>query len=614
MNRRFAAKSAFAVLVLFLSLAIFAALSGAGMFGPPRLLEKRLHGDGTYFTINPDYSREVFGRAGAPLPPPLWIPVEKSPGTRRVLLLGESAAAGVPMADYHLGRLVEARWRARFPGEPIEVVNLSMDGIGMSSLLAFAREAMVLDPDMVVLCAGHNALNGAVPEPGGSRFWPAVKRWIGGRGNAPLPRWERMTMPRPMLDETARGEMLRNTEAAFRGIVGLAREHGAKVLFCLPAVNLNDWPPAAEAVPDEAEIEAVLASQEAGDLSAIRSASAVYEAAKRREAEDDAVRAWPLYRLAADLDPARIRMHSTVRELQVEIAGDSGPDVAMVDAERRLHEENPFFAGDREIFLDHGNLTFAGRAATAELIVDGMAALWGLASPGKNEEMLAQWWEDFPAVQRELARDVMFNGYDEHDMWSRSLQSPGKDILRNVPGAEERRAELMQKAGEVQRRAILGWDTTDLVVAYERALLQHPNDPVTHFSAGRLLGSRGEGERAEEAFQRGFLLQPFHGEARLNHAAMQMMRGDMETARVSLEILKKYSPRAEGLMRMESALAMREGDLSAAATLLEKHLAEAPDDAGSWEMLAELQLRLGQDDASEQNRQRAVSALESMAK
>ena len=165
------------------------------------------------------------------------------------------------------------------------------------------------------------------------------------------------------------------------------------------------------------------------------------------------------------------------------------------------------------------------------------------------------------------------------------------------------------KSAEVQRRAVLGWDTTDLVVAYERAVLQNAHDPAIHFTAGRLLGVRGEGERAQDAFQQGFLQQPFNSEARLNHAAMQMMRGDHETARASLEILKEYSPRAEGLARMESALLMREGNLPAAATLLETHLAENQGDAGGWDMLAELQLRLGQYEASEQSRQRARTAV-----
>ncbi|MBE2181183.1 MAG: hypothetical protein IAE97_12000 [Chthoniobacterales bacterium] len=605
MNFRAASPPVLAVIALPVLAAVSVALWGAGMFGPPRLLEKRVHDGGVFFTINPDHSREVFGRAGAPSPPPLWVPAEKSPGTRRVVLLGESTAAGTPMPDYHLGRLVGARWKACFPGEPVEVINLSMDGVRSSSLRAFAREAMALDPDMVVLYAGHNEMNSAVPGPGASRLWRAVKGWIGGEGKAPLPRWEGIEMCASVQEAPTPAEMLESTGADYRGIVQMAAERGAKVLFCLPAVNLNDWPPVAEEPPNPAGVEAVMAAQEACDLSGVRSAAAAYEAAKRREADGDMARAWPLYRRAVDLDPARIRVTGAVRDIQAAIAGGSGPGAALVDADRRLHEENPFFAGDREIFLDHANLTFGGRAAAAEMIVDGMAALWGLAPPDDSADAIASWWGRFPEVQRELARDVMFNGYDEHDMWSRSLQSTGQGAFRDRHDLEARRGEMARKAAEIQRRAVLGWDTTDLVVAYERAVLQNPHDPAIHFTAGRLLGVRGEGERAEDAFQQGFLLQPLNTEARLNHAAMQMMRGDNETARASLEILKEFSPRAEGLARMESALLMREGNLPAAATLLESHLAENQNDIGGWEMLAELQLRLGQYEASEQSRQQA---------
>jgi len=122
-----------------------------GLFRPPRLLEKVRHNGEAYFTTNPDFARLFLERANVPSPPPLWVAARKPEGVRRVVLLGESAAAGFPMTDYHLGRLIEARWRARFPGEPIEVINLSMVAVNSHALREFAREAMALDPDMIVL-------------------------------------------------------------------------------------------------------------------------------------------------------------------------------------------------------------------------------------------------------------------------------------------------------------------------------------------------------------------------------------------------------------------------------------------------------------------------------
>ena len=627
-----AAKIALAILA---PLVVFGVLEGffrlTGLFRPPHLLQKVQHDGQTYYMADPAFARLFLQRAEVPSPPPLWVAERKPEGVRRVVLLGESAAAGFPMTDHHLGRLVQARWQARFPGEPIEVINLSMVAVNSHALREFAREAMVLKPDMIVLYAGHNEVIGPFGPaakfgpPAGSpeltRWSLGVRRTHTGRaiesfldlftGQETPPPWRGLDEFRGVEvahDDPALDTMLNNTEANFRDIVRRALEHDAKVLFVIPAINLTDWPPVGSEPPDPGGVEAVLAAQEAGDLSGLRSAALVYEAAQKREAEGDLGRAWPLYRRAADLDTQRFRADGRVRDLQRRIAADSGADVAVVDADLWLHESNPTFTTDREFFLEHVHLTFAGRAAVAELTVDGMAALWGLVPGAENAAAAAAWWEGFPAVEKELRRDVFFTGYDEHDMWSLAWKLLRLGVFADAPGLAERRDELAEKTQQLQRAAILGWDTTDLVVAYERAQLQNPADPVTHFTAGRLLGLRGEGQRAEAAFQRGFALQPNSPEARLNHAAMQMTRGDLDAARASLEVLRRYDPQASGLLKMDAAIALRDADLPAAAGFLQQHLARSPQDADSWLMLSEIQMKTGDFPAAQESRRRAEEA------
>ena len=598
-----------------------------GLFRPPRLLEKVRHDGETYFTTNPEFARLFLSRLNVPSPPPVWVAAKKPQGVRRVILLGESAASGFPVSDYHLGRLIEARWRARFPGEPVEVINLSMVAVNSHALRDFAREAMALDPDMVVLYAGHNEVIGPfgpaakfgppASVPALSRLSLAVRRTHTGRavgsflglfaGKQTPAQWLGLDEFRGVSvanDDPALDAMLANTEENFRAITRRAAERGAKVLLVAPAINLADWPPVGSEPPDAGGVEAVLAAQDAGDISAFRSAALVYEAAQKRQADGDMARAWPLYRRAADLDTQRFRADSRIRAIPQKIASDSGPDVAAIDADRWLHEENPAFANDRDYFLEHVHLTFAGRAAVAELTVDGMAALWGLAPREENPEAVAAWWQIFPQAESEARRDTLFTGYDEHDMWSLAWKLLRLEVFADAAGLAQRRDELATKVRDLQRRATLGWDTTDIVVAYERAQLQNPRDPLVHFTAGRLLGLRGEGVRAEEAFQQGFALQPNFNDALLNHAAMQMSRGDTETARASLSALEKYDPQANGLLKMQAAVAMREAELPEAAALLQKHLALNPGDAESWLTLSEIQLKLGDFPASEASRQK----------
>ncbi len=608
-----AAKIALAVLA---PVVFFVVLEGVlrvtGWFRPPQLLQRVQHEGRTYYTTDPSFGRLFLDRTDVPSAPPLWVRATKEAGVRRVVLLGESAAAGFPMTDHHLGRLVQARWRARFPGEPVEVINLSMVAINSHALREFAREAMVLEPDMLVLYAGHNEVIGPfgpagkfgspLAVPAVTRLASAVQRThtgraverflgvFGGAGRA-AEGWrglDEFDGVRVAFDDPALEVMRGRTTENLRDIVQRARRHGADVLLVQPAINLNDWPPLASEPPESGGPAAVLAAQEAGDVSGFRSAALVYEAARQREDAGEWAGAWPLYRRAADLDLQRFRADSGVRGDLADVAAEEGEGVMAIDACRWLHEWNPLFATDRDFFLEHVHLTFAGRAAVAELIVDGMAALWGLAPQEETPAAAAAWWERFPEVESTLRRDVMFTGYDEHDMWSLAWRLLGLEVFAGAPGMDQRRAEFAEFVRLLQRRAVLEWGTMDLVAAYDRAALRHPDDALTHFTAGRLFGLRGEGVRAEEAFAAGFALHPAFADGRLNYAALQLQRGAVEEARYSLDALRAFAPDLAGLAKLDALVALRDGNRPSAIALLEKHLQLRPDDEESRQMLEKL--------------------------
>ena len=487
-----------------------------------------------------------------------------------------------------------------------------MVAVNSHALREFAREALALQPDMFVLYAGHNEVIGPfgpAAKFGPALSWPllaraalAVRRTHVGTAvarsiaaitpsAASSGRWqgldEFLGVRIPHDDPALRG-MLANTEENFRAIARMARENGAKVLFCLPAVNLNDWPPLASEPPEPGGTEAVLVAQEQGDISGFRSAALVYGAAREREKNGDMARAWPLYRRALDLDQQRFRADSGVRSVQEKVAADFGSDAAVVDADRWLHELNPRFGGDRQFFLEHVHLTMQGRAAVAELIVDGMAALWGLAPQRENETSIAAWWERLPASEQELRKDLFFNGYDEHDMWSLAWKLLRLGVFADAPGLVQRREDLAAITRDMQRRAVLEWDTPSLIAAYEAAVAVNEDDPLVHFTAARLLGLRGEGDLAEQAFARGFALRPNDAEGRLNYAAFQLQRGRADLARESIEALRRFDADVPGIARMEAALAMREGDRGAGASWLREYLRQRPGDEEAKSMLEQM--------------------------
>jgi hypothetical protein len=89
---------------------------------------------------------------------------------------------------------------------------------------------------------------------------------------------------------------------------------------------------------------------------------------------------------------------------------------------------------------------------------------------------------------------------------------------------------------------------------------------------------------------------------------MQTKRGDIDSARASLDILQKYDSQAEGLLKMQAAVALREAELPEAAALLQKHLESNPGDSEAWLTLSEIQLKLGDFPASDVSRQKGKDA------
>jgi predicted Zn-dependent protease len=231
-----------------------------------------------------------------------------------------------------------------------------------------------------------------------------------------------------------------------------------------------------------------------------------------------------------------------------------------------------------------------GRAAVAELIVDGMAALWGLGPGAMSEASVAAWWERFPGVEQELRGDVFFTGYDEHDMWSLAWRLLRLGVFADAPGLGQRREELAATTADLQRGAVREWDTPALLAAYQAAAQRCPGDPQLHFTAGRLFGLRGEGESAEEAFARGFALRPGDSEGRLNHAAFQLQRGRTDLARESLQVLRSFDAEPSGRLRLETAIALREGNRAEAARLLHQYLRLRPGDEEARALLGQLEV------------------------
>lgn len=109
---------------------------------------------------NPHFGRRFFPAGMLRQPPPTVVARDKTPGTVRIVVMGESAAMGDPQPAFGVSRYLEVLLRDRFPTGQFEVVTLAMTAINSHALLAIARDATTLNADFWIVLAGNNEMLG----------------------------------------------------------------------------------------------------------------------------------------------------------------------------------------------------------------------------------------------------------------------------------------------------------------------------------------------------------------------------------------------------------------------------------------------------------------------
>lgn len=112
---------------------------------------------------------------------PSFVLQQKPAGGIRLVVQGGSTAAGYPYGmGAALAGMLEQRLRRTFPEQPIEVVNTALSAVNSYTLLDFADEIIALQPDAVLIYAGHNEYLGLLGV--GSNFLaassPSLTRWL----------------------------------------------------------------------------------------------------------------------------------------------------------------------------------------------------------------------------------------------------------------------------------------------------------------------------------------------------------------------------------------------------------------------------------------------------
>ena len=358
---------------------------------------------------------------------PFVFAATKPPNTRRIFVLGESAAQGTPDCAYGFGRLLEALLDHAHPGTDFEVITAAMPAINSHVVVEIAKDLAKYQPDLFVVYLGNNEVVG--PYGPGTVFAPLSSSLLPIRAgirlrtmrtgqlladvasrlgaNARSPKFwrgmemfmgQRVAADDPRL-ETVYSHFHRNLEDIRR----IAIDSGAGVLFCTLGCNLRDCPPFASmhrtnlgkddlakwtglyehGVQREAEgdywaaIKSYLAAAQVDDRYAdlqFRLGRCYWQTSDYEKARDRFV--W-----ARDLDCLRFRPDRHMNEIIRNVASASGDKrVHLIDLAEVFRADSPAGVPGRELFHEHVHMTFHGDYLLARTIGEQVTRLTGMAS------------------------------------------------------------------------------------------------------------------------------------------------------------------------------------------------------------------------------------------
>lgn len=442
---------------------------------------------------------------------------EKAPGTFRIALFGESAAAGFP---HHLSS-TPARWlellvRDRWQNLRAEVIDCAIAGIGGDWLEAGARLVLPLDVDAVLVYAGNNEFLSAFIE----RKRRAVTGSLGDRlrdfalSNSALARAlrdrlggsARLEPTRSPLDtrglvETPLGVVREAIEADFEAnlvaIGALAKERGIPFLLFRPVAARRDWPPLSS-VPTrprdederhelEQELEQIglglatgqldLARQQLEYVAKIDPGLALLEF-RRGELLDiesgvsGSPLAAPHYRAALDLDERPSRVNARLAKRIASAGAMVG--ATYIDADALFCEQSSDALPPASWLDDHVHLSIEGQYRLALVFMQSLERA-GIPRPGSE-------WR--PSAVREFAEGVNALGIALGEVVANQVQLGFSSLIAGY----EQPATQVEHFARARRK-------------FDSVLAEYPGQPRALCGRGFLNAAEGKPDQAIADFE-----------------------------------------------------------------------------------------------------------------
>lgn len=522
----------------------------------------------------------------------------KPANTVRIVVLGESAAQGIPEPMFGFAQHLRAQLRARHPGTEIEVLNTGVVAINSHVVRAIARELADYAPDLFVVYLGNNEVVGPYA-PGCSYLSAMPPRWVirasvavrstrtgqllgrwlarsAARGSAPA-EWGGMAM---FVDTAVRGDDPRlekvyaNFAANLDDIIAAGTAAGARVVVstlvsnlsdCPPFLSLNrpDLPPAGRAEWERRfargrldwlldDPAAARSSLEAALAIDPQHAEAAWLLARIELESGNIARARELFFASQRWDALRFRPDPRLNEL-IRAAARSGgarvtspekaPAVALVDAARELGADpaSTVPPAGREILFEHvhldweGNYRLGRRLAGAAEELLGRRGFRNSANPWLSSDEAAA---ALGYTAHARAKVLRLNSY--------IVQQP--PFTHQVTYPEDQARAARELAGATARArspaALIGAEA-----GLRAAIARDPGNPFLAKLRQEVLDDRGDLEGALAELRRAQSLQPGNFALRTDEAIKLARLGRFDEAeRILRDTYARSPPRDRLLM------------------------------------------------------------------
>ncbi len=360
----------------------------------------------------------------------------KSPGTIRVVLVGESAMKGFPQPR-HLAASAFFREMLKdvWPDRNIEVINLGTTAVASFPVLGIMTEALDYEPDLVIVSTGHNEFFGTygVASIGwaGSRPWmlrltrfvhslalvQGVDKLFPGRGKQ-----ENKTLMEIMigqghvpLNDWRRAAAARNLESNVATMIERCRARGVPVIVCTQPSNERDLAPVGGGTEATEEF---------------RVGRALFAGEKYGEALQHFIR-------ARDLDPMPWRTPSSSQQAILRAASRQG--ALICDLEKVFRDASPGGAIGWELMDDHVHPTLQGQWLMARAWVECLTQLSGPLHVSRQEYLQL-------GNAEEYARRLGDNPFDRYAV-AHTMR-----VIFNIPFMRETNPQAYARFNELATR------------------------------------------------------------------------------------------------------------------------------------------------------------------